>query len=189
MPPPRGRLRDLKKEVDEGERFAWKVCRRLCLITAAIQLARLILSPGWTADRPEGYLAAHPDEAYLMEHSKEWFEGPSMCTYRGTHHLAWSFPLKLPTYFLGGSGMHFFAMFAPCAAIDPKLFLEASLPLILTGPLAASYISGNLHEQPAIWCFFSMMQVVVGVSKTLWEVRSIKESKPGFQAQIDDSAL
>ena len=47
---------DLKKEVDEGERFAWKVCRRLCLITAAIQLARLILSPGWTADRPEGIL-------------------------------------------------------------------------------------------------------------------------------------
>jgi len=90
--------------------------------------------------------------------STEWLRANDLCTYIGNYHLAWRAPMRRPSYFIPGPFIHFFLMFVPL----PLLGLwKQGLFLLLTGPVLAAIITPNLHEQAAIWCFFSIMQVVL----------------------------
>ena len=94
----------------------------------------------------------------LIGDSKEWVRGHQLCTYRGNYHLAWSVPLADVSYYSPGISLHSFMMFILPVLVDYKRYIWSILRLFLSGPVLASFITPNLMEQGAIWCFFSMAQ-------------------------------
>ncbi|KAJ1456703.1 hypothetical protein M885DRAFT_587070 [Pelagophyceae sp. CCMP2097] len=150
-----------------GEEFAWAVVMKLCLVQCGLGLLRLALGPGLDGSR----LTADERDHYRV--SKDWLDGPKLCTYHGAFHLAWSMPLAQPTYFLGGLGVHCFMMFAPALCIGGWGEVDAVAFLVLTGPVMASFVSSNLQEQASIWCFFSMLQCAIGASSAVLQSRAV----------------
>jgi hypothetical protein len=109
------------------------------------------------------YLLANESNSVLLDGQKdvEWVRGrhsEDLCTYKGNYHLAWKLPLAEPTYYLPSNFIHFFMMHAPFFAMELPNWIPG-IVLYTTGPLLASYITSNLHEQASIWCFFSIIQV------------------------------
>ena len=90
--------------------------------------------------------------------SLEWLSGDKLCTYKGNHHLAWSIPLRTPTYFVPSTYLHFWLMFAPFFVLGD---IVPGAILMLTGPILAAFITPNLQEQASIWCFFSIGQITI----------------------------
>jgi len=130
------------------ERNAFKVSRILCVLGAIWFLLRAALRD-WAKVPPS---AACPNT--------EWLRGREMCTFSGEMHLAWSVALHDVTYFMPGTSLHLFLMVAPYFAAGKRFWLPG-IAVLLTGPVLASYITPNLHEQASIWCFFSSCQVVM----------------------------
>jgi hypothetical protein len=63
--------------------------------------------------------------------------------------------------------LHSFLMFVPFFLVDTGNTMAnftnciAGLILFVTGPILADSIAPNKHEAASIWCFFSIMQIVV----------------------------
>ena len=97
----------------------------------------------------------------------EWLDGPELCTYMGKHHLAWSIPLAPVSYYLPSMSVHALLMFFPFFIIDHGSFMKnigiriAGVLLFLTGPIIGDYVTDNKHESASIWCFFSILQVIM----------------------------
>ncbi|KAJ3360992.1 hypothetical protein HDU91_004176 [Kappamyces sp. JEL0680] len=52
--------------------------------------------------------------------TNDWLRGTDVCTYRGNVHLAWSIPMKEPSYFVPSSFIHCFMMIAPFLVMGQK---------------------------------------------------------------------
>lgn len=87
------------------------------------------------------------------------------CTYYAdtpTGHLAWSIPMYRHSYFVPSGSIHFFTFFMPYFVMFKRPFLQlAALLICLTGPVMGSYLSSSVNEQPAIWCFQSVLQATL----------------------------
>jgi len=103
-------------------------------------------------------LAPYSPIPYRSECNTEWMRGDKLCTYSGNVHLAWTVPLYEASYLAPSPNLHFSLMFFPFFIIDPRLIISG-LILLLTGPVLSMYLTNNLHEQPSIWCFFSISQI------------------------------
>ena len=145
------------KKWTKNEDAKWDLVGKLCLAQAALGLLRL-----WSHGNHDAYYAS----------TNDWLEGPKLCTYRGSHHLAWSLPLAPSSYFLPNMGLHMFLMFVPVLVIGGLEELDAALFLFLTGPVFASYVSANKHESASIWCFFSTMQCAIGAISAILQTTS-----------------
>lgn len=73
----------------------------------------------------------------------EWLRGETMCTYKGTYHLAWSVPMLENTYWIPGAQLHSFLMFAPFFVLKKNMVIQGFF-LWLTGPFMATYFTDNL---------------------------------------------
>ena len=158
------------------EEIAWALVLKLCLAQSALGLLRLPLTPGLNA-----FELSEAQRAWYGG-SRDWLEGPQLCTYRGSLHLAWSIPLAQPTYFLGGMGLHCFMMFVPMLCIGGLSELDAVSFLFLSGPVLATYLTSNTHEAASIWCFFSTMQCAIGSVSAILQYRA-RASTPA--ARVD----
>ena len=156
-----------------GEAKLWDLVSRLCLAQCALGLARLALSPS-LLDRA----ALTATEEAFYGASRDWLEGPRLCTYKGSFHLAWALPLAQPTYFLGGMGLHAFMMFAPALCIGGLSELDAVAFLVASGPALAMALTANAHEQASIWCFFSTTQCAVGATSAVLQHRAAARAAP-----------
>ena len=84
----------------KNEHVAWALVQKLCLAQCALGLSRVLLSPSlWDRSR----LSAQEESYYAA--TRDWLEGPELCTYRGAVHLAWSIPLQRPGYFVPAMGL------------------------------------------------------------------------------------
>ncbi|KAJ6232084.1 hypothetical protein M0813_05239 [Anaeramoeba flamelloides] len=86
--------------------------------------------------------------------------GAQTCTKAGSVHLAWTLRLRAPNYFTPGGFVHALTMFVP-----PMLF-DGFVPLLLmlvSGPFLAWYIGRDKDQFAAIWCYYSIFQVIVGL--------------------------
>ena len=156
----------------KGEAVAWALVQKLCLVQCALGLMRVLLSPAlWDRSQLSG-----EEEAYY-EATRDWLEGPQLCTYRGAVHLAWSIPLQQPSYFVPGMGLHAFLMFVPVLCIGGLAELDSVAFLMGTGPVLSMYLTRNAHEQASIWCFFSTMQCAIGAASAVVQHRSASSSK------------
>ena len=97
-----------------------------------------------------------------LQHDPPNWPGHS-CTYippSATEHLAWATPLYQATYFSPGTSVHFFLMFAPAFLMDPTRPWKVIFG-VLSGPGLAVFLTASLNEQAAIWCYFSVCQLVL----------------------------
>lgn len=83
----------------------------------------------------------------------QWTVGNKLCTYKGTHHLAWSIPFPKPSYYYHGA-LHSFCFFGPFLVIGRASHVCRGVLLFLTGPALAEYLTGWLpHESGSVWCY------------------------------------
>jgi len=131
------------------------------------------------------------DPAAWSNSNAEWLVGPVLCTYQGLTHLAWSIPLAPVSYYVPSMAIHSFLMFMPFFVVDTGNTVAnvancvAGGLLFVSGPLVADWFSSNKHEAPTIWCFFSILQILVltmllviqRMSHGRWYVDAAEEKK------------
>jgi hypothetical protein len=86
--------------------------------------------------------------------------GKKTCVYTGTRHLAWNLRLRAAGkyWFTPSIGLHFFMWVIPMLTLFQ---IKPILAMILTGPYLGYLFTTNIHEQPAIWCFTAIFQMII----------------------------
>lgn len=100
------------------------------------------------------------DDADLCDGRNEPLCGKKTCTFMGDRHLAWNVRLRAAgkNWFTPSIGLHFFLWVVPTLI---AFKLKPIIALILTGPFMVWLFTGNIHEAPAIWCYTSVMQILM----------------------------
>jgi hypothetical protein len=95
----------------------------------------------------------------LCDEKHEPLCGPITCSFSGERHIAWSVRLRAPGtfWFTPSIGLHFFMWMTPALVLFQ---IKPLLALLLTGPYLAG-LTHNIHEQPAIWCYTAIAQMIV----------------------------
>ena len=86
--------------------------------------------------------------------------GKNTCTFSGQTHIAWNIRMRAAgKYWYSPSiALHFFMWVIPTIV---TFKYRPIIALILTGPYMSLLFTSNIHEQPAIWCFFSVIQIII----------------------------
>jgi hypothetical protein len=85
--------------------------------------------------------------------------GPKTCTFSGERHLAWNVRLRAAgqNWFTPSIGLHFFLFVIPALI---TFQFKPIMAILIIAPYAAM-LTSNIHEQPAIWCYTSIMQLLI----------------------------
>jgi hypothetical protein len=85
--------------------------------------------------------------------------GKTTCSIKGERHVAWNLRLRAPGkyWFTPSIGLHFFMWVVPALVIFQT---KPLLAILLTGPYLG-LLTKNIHEQPAIWCYTSIAQLII----------------------------
>ena len=96
----------------------------------------------------------------LCDTKNEPLCGPKTCSFSGEKHIAWNIRLRAAGkhWFTPSIGLHFFMWIVPVLTI---LQIKPLLALILTGPYLGYFLTNNIHEQPAIWCYTVVAQMLL----------------------------
>lgn len=96
----------------------------------------------------------------LCDTKNEPLCGSQTCAFSGKRHIAWNIRLRAPgkKWFSPSIGLHFFMWVIPALTLFQ---LKPILALILTGPYLGFLLTDNIHEQPAIWCYTGIGQLLV----------------------------
>lgn len=102
----------------------------------------------------------HVKDEELCDTNHEPLCGKQTCSFSGTRHIAWNVRLRAPGigWFTPSIGLHFFMWVVPALTMFQLKPIEA---MILTGPYLGFILTNNIHEQPAIWCYTSIAQMLV----------------------------
>ena len=96
----------------------------------------------------------------LCDTKNEPLCGPKTCTFFGERHLAWNIRLRAPghNWITPSIGLHFFLVVIPALI---TFQFKPIIALLLIGPYAGIFLTKNIHEKPAIWCYTSVMQLLI----------------------------
>lgn len=96
----------------------------------------------------------------LCDTKNEPLCGKTICSFKGNQHIAWSVRLRAPGkyWFTPSIGLHFFMWVIPVLTI---VQMKPFLAMLLTGPYLGFLLTNNIHEQPAIWCYTSIGQMLL----------------------------
>lgn len=96
----------------------------------------------------------------LCDNNNEPLCGKKTCSYSGERHIAWNVRLRGPGkhWFTPSIGLHFFMWVIPVLTI---IQMKPILAMILTGPYLGILLTQNIHEQPAIWCYTAIGQMIL----------------------------
>jgi len=96
----------------------------------------------------------------LCDGDNEPLCGKRTCSFTGKRHVAWNVRLRAPgKYWLTPSiGLHFFMWVIPALTI---LQLKPIVAMLITGPYLGILLTDNIHEQPAIWCYTAIAQMIL----------------------------
>jgi hypothetical protein len=96
----------------------------------------------------------------LCDNKNEPLCGKKTCSFSGEKHIAWNVRLRAPGkyYFTPSIALHFFLFVVPVLS---TFQLKPILAMLLTGPYAVFIFTNNIHEQPAIWCYTEVAQLVL----------------------------
>ena len=119
------------------------------------------------------------DSSYENYINTEWVNGNTLCTYYGNIHLAWSIPLADVSYYVPSVNLHMFLFFIPTLTfIENPRIIFTTIKSFIAGPLLASYLTNNLHEQASIWCFYSLLILLPDFIKFVYNQHlTIKNNK------------
>ncbi len=95
----------------------------------------------------------------LCDTKNEPICGPKTCTFSGERHLAWNVRLRAAgqNWFTPSIGLHFFLFVIPALI---TFQFKPIMAIILIAPYAG-LLTTNIHEKPAIWCYTSIMQLLI----------------------------
>jgi hypothetical protein len=96
----------------------------------------------------------------LCDDKNEPLCGKQTCTVSGNKHIAWNIRLRAPGkyWFTPSIGLHFFMWVVPVLTLFQ---LKPLLAMILTGPYLGYLLTNNINEQPAIWCYTEIGQMLI----------------------------
>tara|TARA_Y100000389_G_C17335284_1_gene450307 strand:+ start:185 stop:832 length:648 start_codon:yes stop_codon:yes gene_type:complete len=96
----------------------------------------------------------------LCDEKNEPLCGKKTCSISGEKHIAWNIRLRSPgkNWFTPSIGLHFFMWVIPVLTI---VKFKPILAMILTGPYLGMFLTNNIHEQPAIWCYTAIGQMII----------------------------
>ena len=96
----------------------------------------------------------------LCDTNNEPLCGPKTCAFSGERHIAWNLRLRAPgrNWYTPSIGLHFFMWAIPAIVIFQ---IKPVLALLLTGPYLGVILTNNIHEQPAIWCYTGIVQLLI----------------------------
>lgn len=85
--------------------------------------------------------------------------GKRTCAFSGEKHIAWNVRLRAPGkhWATPSIGLHFFFWIVPVLVLFE---LKPILAVLLTGPYFGMFLTSNIHEQPAIWCYTAIAQML-----------------------------
>lgn len=81
-------------------------------------------------------------------------------SFSGKTHIAWNVRLRAPGkyWFTPSIGLHFFMWVIPVLTIAK---MKPILAMLLTGQYLGFLITDNIHEQPAVWCYTAIGQMLL----------------------------
>ena len=96
----------------------------------------------------------------LCDSKNEPLCSKNTCSFSGERHIAWNIRLRAPgkNWITPSIGLHFFMWAIPVLTI---IELKPLLALLLTGPYLGIFLTNNIHEQPAIWCYTVIGQMLL----------------------------
>jgi hypothetical protein len=96
----------------------------------------------------------------LCDTKNEPLCGNKTCSFSGEKHIAWNIRLRAPGkyWWTPSIGLHFFMLVIPTLITFQRKPLIA---LLLIGPYLGYLLTNNIHEQPAIWCYTSVVQMII----------------------------
>ena len=96
----------------------------------------------------------------LCDSNNEPLCGEQTCARSGTLHIAWNIRLRAAGkyWFTPSIGLHFFMWVIPVFTIGQ---IKPILAMLITGPYLGFLLSNNIHEQPAIWCYTVIGQILL----------------------------
>ena len=96
----------------------------------------------------------------LCDGNNEPLCGKKTCAFLGNMHVAWNLRLRAPgkNWFTPSIGLHFFMWVIPALTIFQ---LKPILAVLLTFPYLGYLLTNNIHEQPAIWCYTAIGQMLI----------------------------
>lgn len=100
------------------------------------------------------------DDGELCDTKNEPLCGKVTCAFSGTRHIAWNLRLRSAGkhWFTPSIGLHFFMWVIPVLSIFQ---IKPIMAMILTGPYLGYFLTNNIHEQPAIWCYTVIAQMLM----------------------------
>jgi hypothetical protein len=100
----------------------------------------------------------HDDE--LCDTKNEPLCGEETCSVSGSKHIAWNIRLRAPGtfWFTPSIGLHFFMWVIPVLTIFQ---IKPILAMLLSGPYLGILLTTNKNEQPAIWCYTAISQMIL----------------------------
>jgi hypothetical protein len=100
------------------------------------------------------------EDSELCDGKNEPLCGTKSCSISGKRHIAWNVRLRAPgkNWFTPSIGLHFFMWFIPVLTIFE---LKPILAILLTGPYLGFLLTNNIHEQPSIWCYTAIAQMLL----------------------------
>jgi hypothetical protein len=100
------------------------------------------------------------NDTALCDIANEPLCGKQTCAVSGEKHIAWNIRLRAAgkNWFSPSIGLHFFMWVIPALTIFQ---LKPILALLLTGPYLGLLLSTNKNEQPAIWCYTVIGQMLL----------------------------
>lgn len=96
----------------------------------------------------------------LCDNKNEPLCGKETCAFSGNQHIAWNVRLRAAgkNWFTPSIGLHFFMWVIPALTLFQ---LKPLMAVLLTGPYLGILITNNIHEQPAIWCYTAIAQMII----------------------------
>ena len=96
----------------------------------------------------------------LCDSKNEPLCGKKTCSVSGEKHIAWHIRLRAPGkyWFTPSIGLHFFMWVIPVITLFQ---LKPFLAMLITGPYLGFFLTNNIHEQPAIWCYTVIFQMLI----------------------------
>jgi hypothetical protein len=86
--------------------------------------------------------------------------GIKTCAISGNKHIAWNIRLRAPGkyWFTPSIGLHFFMWAIP---VITMFQIKPIIAMLFTGPYFGIILTNNIHEQPAIWCYTVIAQMLL----------------------------
>lgn len=86
--------------------------------------------------------------------------GEKTCAFAGTRHIAWNIRLRAAGkyWFTPSIGLHFFMWIIPVLTIFQ---IKPVMAALLSGPYLGFLLTNNIHEQPTIWCYTEIAQMLL----------------------------